>query len=177
MVAGPERWRNKGGRGSMLLSSTFTPSLPGCQHTSLNSWTWTWGNHEMLSVRSWALTPCYVGVELGSVRTLVWRVGTHAAEQRELLGVGACLPDGCAWSRLSCHICRAIARGATKVTRTQSHSLERHTLKTWVLTLGLALHVSQYSWAEEPVSTPFSEHKDIVWEIEHVFGAERCDKW
>lgn len=91
--------------------------------------------------------------------------------------MGACLPDGCAWSRLSCHICRAIARGATKVTRTQSHSLERHTLKTWVLTLGLALHVSQYSWAEEPVSTPFSEHKDIVWEIEHVFGAERCDKW
>lgn len=177
MVAGPERWRNKGGRGSMLLSSTFTPSLPGCQHTSLNSWTWTWGNHEMLSVRSWALTPCYVGVELGSVRTLVWRVGTHAAEQRELLGVGACLPDGCAWSRLSWHICIAIARGATKVTRTQSHSLERHTLKTWVLTLGLALHVSQYSWAEEPVSTPFSEHKDIVWEIEHVFGAERCDKW
>lgn len=95
--------------------------------------------------------------------------------------MGACLPDGCAWSRLSFHICRAIARGATKATRTQSHSPERHTLKTWILTLGLALHVSQYSWDEEPertlVSMPFSEHEDIVWETEHVFEAERCDKW
>lgn len=37
MVTGPEKWGNKGGRGSMLLSSSFTLSLPGCEHTAMNS--------------------------------------------------------------------------------------------------------------------------------------------
>lgn len=35
MVTGPEKWGNKGGRESMLLSSSFTLSLSGCEHAAM----------------------------------------------------------------------------------------------------------------------------------------------
>lgn len=37
MVTAPEKWGNMGGRGSMLLSSSFTLSLPGCERVAVNS--------------------------------------------------------------------------------------------------------------------------------------------
>lgn len=37
MVTAPEKWGGKGGRESMLLSSSFTLSLLGCEHTAMIS--------------------------------------------------------------------------------------------------------------------------------------------
>lgn len=36
MVTATEKWGKKGGRESMLFSSSFTLSLPGCEHTAMN---------------------------------------------------------------------------------------------------------------------------------------------
>lgn len=46
MATAPEKWGEKGGRESMLLSSSFTLSLPGCEHTAMISLEGARDNHE-----------------------------------------------------------------------------------------------------------------------------------
>lgn len=95
MVTAPEKWRKKGRRESMLLSSSFTLSLLGCEHTAMISWEEAQDSHKMALLGTWALVPHYVWVELDSVRTLAGGAGAQEQSQtlRELLGMDAYHPD------------------------------------------------------------------------------------